>query len=317
MVIFTLSVFFFYVEEAHGVYIRGVEVPVEAQAGKDVSLRCWVNPWPGQLYSLAWWKDGAQFYRSTATTSSVALVSLFPLPGLTLKEGSGGLGHVVLERVRVAATGSYTCEAVADFPSFSQHLVPANLTIVDPPDTGPLIAGYKIRYYPGEVLAASCTILRAHPVPAVSWFINSHQVEEGRQEVVEVNPEVDLTFTTTSKLTLRLKRHHFINDVINLTCGAQVGQRLWTSTTITTHRARPHKHTRPRKHHDLHATMPIPRQRRPQQQRPTEINFEKDEAAIQQPAGEDLSHVVGTGSVQFHYGWVVLVSTLVCAVLWA
>lgn len=44
--------------------------------------------------------------------------------------GVGGLGHVVLQEVGVAASGSYSCEAVADFPSFSQHLVTANLTVV-------------------------------------------------------------------------------------------------------------------------------------------------------------------------------------------
>ena len=44
--------------------------------------------------------------------------------------GGRGLGHVVLEEVGVAASGVYSCEAVADFPSFSQQLVSANLTVV-------------------------------------------------------------------------------------------------------------------------------------------------------------------------------------------
>nr|XP_045606867.1 uncharacterized protein LOC123763651 [Procambarus clarkii] len=251
MALVTLAalILFLHHRGACGVHIRGVEVPLEARAGEDVPLRCWVDPWQGPLYSLAWWKDGTQFYRSVLTTSVGSLASLFPLPGLTVKGGGGGMGHVVLVGVEVAASGTYSCEAVADFPSFSQHLVTANLTVVDPPDTRPVIAGYKTRYYPGEVLAANCTVLRAHPAPTVFWFINGHQVEEGRREVMEVTLEADLTFTLTARFTLRLKRHHFVNDAVNLTCGAQVGQSFWTTTTVTTRRALPHHHHTALNHH--------------------------------------------------------------------
>ncbi|MPC34921.1 hypothetical protein E2C01_028326 [Portunus trituberculatus] len=124
---------------SRGVRIQGVEVPGEVKAGEDVSLKCWVDPWPGPLYSLSWWKDGSQFYRAAVTASPISrdkppssgsLATVFPVPGISVKAGGRGLGHVVLEEVGVAASGVYTCEAVADFPSFSQQLVSANLTVV-------------------------------------------------------------------------------------------------------------------------------------------------------------------------------------------
>ncbi|XP_042217402.1 uncharacterized protein LOC121863005 [Homarus americanus] len=248
MSVYTLATFILilYSKGSLSVYIRSVEVPKEARAEEDVSLWCLVDPWPGPLYSLSWWKDGSQFYRASVAYSIGNLATVFALPGIKVKAGLGGLGHVVLQRVGVAATGTYVCEAVADFPTFSQHLVTANMTIIDPPATRPILVGYKIRYYPGEVLGVNCTVLRAHPTPVFTWFINGLQVEDGVQEVLEVTQEADLTRTTTARLTLRLKRHHFTNNEVNLTCGARVGHNLWITNSITTQRARPRQY-----HHHL------------------------------------------------------------------
>ena len=83
-----------YASGSHGVRIQGVEVPEEIQAGEDVSLKCWVDPLPGPLYSLSWWKDGSQFYRAAVTSSPVSrddtpssgtLATVFPLSGLSVK----------------------------------------------------------------------------------------------------------------------------------------------------------------------------------------------------------------------------------------
>ncbi|XP_050719471.1 uncharacterized protein LOC127000092 [Eriocheir sinensis] len=240
-------IFVIILKGSRGVRIQGVEVPGEVQAGEDVSLRCRVDPWPGPLYSLSWWKDGAQFYRAAVTAfpagrndtpSSGSLATVFPQPGLSVKVGGRGLGHVVLQAVTVAASGLYSCEAVADFPSFSQHLVSANLTVVDPPDTRPVVSGFRVRYRPGDQLTANCTVLRAHPLPTLTWFINSKKIVNGSQKVVEVVPEEDLTSTLTGRVSIRLQHSHFVDATFNLTCGARVGAALWTATTITGHLAR-------------------------------------------------------------------------------
>ncbi|XP_063880475.1 uncharacterized protein LOC135111229 [Scylla paramamosain] len=243
----TVTRFFLFVivlKGSRGVRIQGVEVPGEVEAGEDVSLKCWVDPWPGPLYSLSWWKDGSQFYRAAVTASPISrdeppssgsLATVFPLPGVSVKTGGRGLGHVVLEEVGVAASGVYTCEAVADFPSFSQQLVSANLTVVDPPDTRPVVSGFRVRYRPGDQLTANCTVLRAHPPPTLTWFINGNKVKEGSAEVIEILPEKDLTSTLTGKVSLPLHQSHFVDSAFNLTCGARIGESLWTATTIRGH----------------------------------------------------------------------------------
>ncbi|XP_063586828.1 uncharacterized protein LOC134764184 [Penaeus indicus] len=77
-----------------GARVRGVEVPQEARAGEDVSLRCLVDPWPDPLYSLAWWKDGEQIYRVAVVPAPPgdphalpvrSMVTVFSLPGLSVK----------------------------------------------------------------------------------------------------------------------------------------------------------------------------------------------------------------------------------------
>lgn len=43
------------------------------------------------------------------------------------------------------------------------------------------------------------------------------QVTEGIRKVVEVVQEKDLTSTITDKLTLRIRKHHFVNSTLRLT----------------------------------------------------------------------------------------------------
>lgn len=46
----------------------------------------------------------------------------------------------------------------------------------DPPDTRPVVSGFRVRYRPGDQLTANCTVLRAHPLPTLTWFINGNKV---------------------------------------------------------------------------------------------------------------------------------------------
>ncbi|XP_064087682.1 uncharacterized protein LOC135202293 [Macrobrachium nipponense] len=237
--------------DCHGVRYRDFVVPQEVRSGRNATLECQVDTWPKPLYSLAWWKDGAQFYRVAVTksyhqvevtahplsSSNINFAKLFPLPDVKVEVGRR-MGEVVLLEVGVSASGTYTCEVVTDFPTFSQNLLSSNLTVVEPPATKPIISGFKGRYYPGEVLAPNCTILRTHPVPAISWFVNGNQVSG---DIIEVRSNPDMTLTVVGRLILRLHKHHFQDGVFNLTCGALVGENLWSATSITARHAHPHR----------------------------------------------------------------------------
>ncbi|CAL4182403.1 unnamed protein product, partial [Meganyctiphanes norvegica] len=115
-----------------------------------------------------------QFYRAAHTHQPS--LHIFPLDTLpNVKSGAGGLGSVVLVNVDVRATGNYTCEAVADFPSFAHHSKSSLFTVLAEPATRPILSGYKHWYYPGELLSINCTILRTHPKPKIVWFFNDRQ----------------------------------------------------------------------------------------------------------------------------------------------
>ncbi|KAK7071586.1 hypothetical protein SK128_020351, partial [Halocaridina rubra] len=226
--------------ECEAVNFQNFIVPKEIKAGGNTTLVCDVDPWPGPLYSISWWKDGVQFYRVAVTkslpekqstlgsSSHLRFARLFPLDGVTLKAGSR-LGEVILDKVEAVASGTYTCEAVADFPSFSQNLISANLSVIEPPATRPILSGFKGHYHPGEILTANCTVLRSHPAPVVSWFVNHHMV---RGKVLEVTRNDDHLFTLVSRLTLRLKENHFHDKLLNLTCDSRIGEALWSSNSI-------------------------------------------------------------------------------------
>ncbi|XP_076054712.1 uncharacterized protein LOC143033291 [Oratosquilla oratoria] len=222
--------------------VADVSVPREVELGESVTLQCRLVLGPETLYSLAWWKDGQQFMRAWPG-SGHPKISIYKVPGVQVQANGGrGLGTVVLRDAQISTSGTYTCEGVADFPTFEKDALSANMTVVSEPDTHPIVWGYKPKYYPGEVLQTNCTCLRTYPQPRLLWYINGERVREGRRRVEERFEGDNGEWTVTVSVTLRLWPRHFLeNGSLRLACESRVGRKFRDLTAVTLQNALPPK----------------------------------------------------------------------------
>ncbi|XP_047471548.1 uncharacterized protein LOC125026986 [Penaeus chinensis] len=118
-----------------GLRVTEVEVPRYLVVGQSATLRCHVALEGEVLYSLKWWKDGKQFYQYIPQNNPPAVV--FTVPGITINPAKSGLDEVEMMDVQSSSSGQYRCEVVAEAPTFTTHVLSANMTIVGWNDTIP------------------------------------------------------------------------------------------------------------------------------------------------------------------------------------
>ncbi|XP_042882919.1 uncharacterized protein LOC122259970 [Penaeus japonicus] len=159
---------------AAGLRVTEVEVPRYLIVGQSATLRCHVALEGEVLYSLKWWKDGRQFYQYIPQNNPPAVV--FTVPGITINPAKSGLDEVELMDVQGSSSGQYRCEVVAESPTFTTHVLSANMTIVDTPDSNPRVSGLEATYREGEPIALNCTSLRSRPPAKLAWSNNNQKV---------------------------------------------------------------------------------------------------------------------------------------------
>ncbi|XP_047477770.1 nephrin-like [Penaeus indicus] len=198
--------------------ITSIFVPRTARSGDTVRLTCNFELNGDELYSLAWWKDDKMFY--TFISKNEPPKAVYNAPGITVDHEASGLYEVILSHVDHRASGKLRCEVVADYPSFEQDTMDANMTVIEEPLKGPSITGNENRsaYRVGDLLLLNCSSTFSYPPTTLSWDIDGHKVS---QETVVVYPgEVDAEGRETSKsgLQMRLRREHFRQGVLVLRC---------------------------------------------------------------------------------------------------
>ncbi|XP_050738221.1 uncharacterized protein LOC127009312 [Eriocheir sinensis] len=143
--------------------------------------------------------------------------------GIEVDEAQSNITTVVLLNVSPATAGSYKCEVVAEYPSFEKDSKLKNMSIIDVPDSYPILVVSRTEYSRGDQLVANCTSPGVMPAPDIDWFINGDQVDKEHSQVVtEVMSSVGL-LSPTSMLRLRLTPRHFKEGRLQLTCRASLG----------------------------------------------------------------------------------------------
>nr|XP_053651961.1 uncharacterized protein LOC128701980 [Cherax quadricarinatus]XP_053651962.1 uncharacterized protein LOC128701980 [Cherax quadricarinatus] len=218
---------------AAGLRITEVEVPRYLIVGQKATLRCHLALEGEVLYSLKWWKDGKQFYQYIPQNKPPAVV--FTVPGITINPARSGLHEVELLDVQSSSTGTYRCEVVAEAPTFNTHVMSANMTIVDTPDTKPKVGGLEASYRDGETISLNCTSPRSRPPATLTWSINGHQIAQEHLVKYPAASEGDPALhTTTLGLHLTARTSLFIDGSLELRCSATVHVYEW-STDVCLH----------------------------------------------------------------------------------
>ncbi|XP_069188533.1 nephrin [Procambarus clarkii] len=218
---------------ATGLRITEVEVPRYLVVGQKATLRCHLALEGEVLYSLKWWKDGKQFYQYIPQNKPPAVV--FTVPGITINPARSGLNEVELLDVQSSSTGTYRCEVVAEAPTFNTHVMSANMTIVDTPDTKPRVSGLEAAYRDGEKISLNCTSLRSRPPAQLTWSINGQEIAQEHLVRYSAASEGDPALhTTTLGLSLTARTSLFTDGALELRCSATVHVYEW-STDVTLH----------------------------------------------------------------------------------
>lgn len=166
--------------------ISKVKIPPYVIRGQTVHLYCLFDLKNGtDLYTLKWFKDGAEFYRSVPRApvrQNRRLV--FPRPGLRVdfensKIVAPGMHQVALIEVELATSGYYMCQITMDAPPFEFVERGNTLTVISLPERFPVISGNKGQVYQlGDWVHLNCTCYDSYPPATLRWFINGEEVPD-------------------------------------------------------------------------------------------------------------------------------------------
>ncbi|XP_034181140.1 uncharacterized protein LOC117604786 [Osmia lignaria lignaria] len=209
-----------------------------------VALRCEYDLGGEDLYSVKWYKDGAEFFRFMPGSKPAGRD--FPVDGVYVDVNKSDskqvtlLGQVNSRRGKVSLAGSYGCEVSSEGPSFLTIYGEANMSVAIPPKEPPTLHGLRPSYEAGETLYTECTSAPSYPPALLAFILNGKEVNKALTKELPSGSatEDSIVSSTRLRLTLRLERHHFPGGTLTLTCqstlpgvvGARVLERMETAT---------------------------------------------------------------------------------------
>ncbi|XP_063882220.1 uncharacterized protein LOC135112130 [Scylla paramamosain] len=218
-----------------------VKVPAYAIRGGSAKLYCsYKLDDDASLYSLKWYKDDHQFYQYIP--GNIISKNTFFLPGVDVNMGRSSRGSVVLENLGFHSSGTYRCEVIAEAPVFLTKLGEGNLTVIDPPDSAPVLEGAQAAYHVGEQVSLNCTSLSSRPAATLAWYVNDQLVTEShRLRKYGALQEGGGLQTAVLGLSFTTSPQHFQRGVMRLKCVARIATVYFQSqeTSVAEAEARP------------------------------------------------------------------------------
>ena len=144
-------------------------------SGSDTVLHCNYNYFTFP-YSVRWYKNGKEFY--SYVKDKLEPQSSHLTPGVTVDMSRSGPTLVTLLSVSHLTTGRFRCEVSGQAPMFATDTKYSDMTVVDAPDSGPVITGHMASYNVGQRITANCSLPNSRPAANLTWFINDHMVSK-------------------------------------------------------------------------------------------------------------------------------------------
>ncbi|XP_076061456.1 uncharacterized protein LOC143037220 [Oratosquilla oratoria] len=221
VVVLVILTVVFQLPVCQGIRIVDVDVPAQAVEGDTVKLGCRFNKEGDSLYTLTWWWKDNQFFKYNP--HGPMKMTIHKLSGIIVDRAKSGLTTVVLQNVTRSTSGTFKCEVVADRPSFEKDSKNKTMDVVDLPDRTPVVEVEQAHYSPGDILVANCTSLRSRPAASLGWSVNGLKVDDGSHRIISKGNTTMGLFSPTSQLRLPLRRYHFNDGDVEVTCAASIG----------------------------------------------------------------------------------------------
>jgi len=202
-----------------GAQITDLKVPSMALEGDDVTLHCDYDESDSPLYSLKWYKDGAEFYRHVPSSQTDTLGQCTPIHGTNTKCWETSERNVILGGVVRGNSGNYTCEVIGDYPRFKKTSMSSSLEVYSQPLEKPVIVGVEQDYIRElEYIKLNCTSFNREYDPILTWSINGQKPMP--TEVLQGWNK------STVGLNFKAGRDKFRKGVITVRCMARVGEHV-------------------------------------------------------------------------------------------
>nr|XP_053649852.1 cell adhesion molecule 2-like [Cherax quadricarinatus] len=194
--------------------LQEVEVPEFKVRGSRAELSCHYNLGNATLYSLKWYRGDKLFYQYIPTNNVTK--NAFAVSGFNVDvECSNGV-TVVLRDLELLATGTYRCEVITEAPVFHTKFGEGNMTVIDLPESAPVLEGAKSSYQLGERVSVNCTSLYSKPAASLEWFINDQIVTQPRYlRRYKPQREADDLETAVLGLVFVTSRTHFPGECVS------------------------------------------------------------------------------------------------------
>eukprot|EP00093_Oithona_nana_P014108 14108.XXX_159006_152440_1 [CDS] Oithona nana genome sequencing. len=206
-------------KNSSAIVISQIKIPPYVIVGQTVHLYCLFELRNGtDLYTLKWFKDGAEFYRSVPRASVRRNRRLiFPMPGVKVdfensKIISGGEHQMALQEVELSTSGHFVCQITMDSPPFEFVEAGGVLTVISLPERFPVISGNKGHHYgPGDRVTLNCTCYDTFPAANIRWFINGREVDDSYliQYVPELSRRSPGLVSATLGLDFTIDESHY------------------------------------------------------------------------------------------------------------
>ncbi|XP_050506943.1 uncharacterized protein LOC126884768 [Diabrotica virgifera virgifera] len=196
-----------------------IDVPQAVLKGHEVILQCLFDLEGDKLYSLKWYHNSSEFYRYTLTGEHHA--KPFKLKGFHVVPERSNATRVVLKHATRAINGGYSCEVTADQPSFFTDMKTADLEVVDPPVSDPLITGTKSRYKLGDYVKATCSSEKSDPAVNITWYVNGRPMDG--PHVRKYRKTIEGNYISSySTVQFRVSEQLLDEDKLKLRCSANI-----------------------------------------------------------------------------------------------
>jgi len=213
-----------------GLRIASLDVPKYAKVGDNLRLVCEYASGDDQVYSVKWYKDNMEFYRYVPKDTPKA--QSFYVEGINVNLAKSNHKSVEISNVDLRTHGTFMCEVSSEAPRFKTVEANADLTIVLPPSSPPLVepkptSGHRYRL--GDMLEVNCTSPPSSPPAKLRYFINN-EMDDGSHTVMHRHIGLDGLISPTLSLSIRLTRYHFQGGIMRLRCEAII-YTVWGEST--------------------------------------------------------------------------------------
>ncbi|XP_050716049.1 cell adhesion molecule 1-like [Eriocheir sinensis] len=201
--------------------ILEVRVPEYKVRGAKAELQCRYALENATLYSLKWYKGDKQFFQYIPGNKKTK--NTFFVKGVHVDVERSTGASVVLSEVELGTSGTYRCEVITEAPVFHTKFGEGNMTVIDLPESAPVLDGAKTSYQLGEQVTVNCTSLFSKPAATLEWFINDEQVvQQHFLKRYAPQREPDGLETAVLGLSFVTSRSHFPHGEMRLKCVAKI-----------------------------------------------------------------------------------------------